>query len=221
MMTLAPEMPGSDDVIRLLCRRDVVVSMGHSAADYEAALRAIELGATHATHLFNQMTAIHHRAPGIIVACLNDPRVTVEMITDGIHLSPAIVRMALLAKGFAGASLVTDAISALGMPDGEYGLGTHRVLVHAGRCTVAGECPGVETLAGSVHSMDRALFNTMRFSGCSLDEASHMASAVPARLAGVADRKGILEPGKDADIVLLQGECVAMTIVEGSPVYVK
>ena len=214
MMTFAPEMPEADTLIAVLCQAGAVPSMGHSDADYDTACHAIHCGASHATHLFNQMAPLHHRKPGLIGACLSDSTVIVELITDGVHLSPAIVRLAVAAKGPDRVALITDAISALGMPEGEYNLGSHRVRVHGNRCSLADG-----TLAGSVHRMDLAFVNTMAFADCGPEAASRMASAVPARVAGVGNRKGALAPGMDADITVMKEGRVMVTIIEGKVAY--
>ncbi|MDQ2730089.1 MAG: N-acetylglucosamine-6-phosphate deacetylase, partial [Armatimonadota bacterium] len=192
IMTLAPEVPGGFDLVRMLCDNGVLPSMGHTNADYDTAVEAIRLGATHGTHLFNQMTPLHHRKPGVVTALLTEPDATVELITDGVHVAPAMIKMAFKLKGISGMTLITDAISAMGVDEGAYNLGGHRITVRDGRCTLDDG-----TLAGSVHRMDRAFLNAMRFTGCTLAEASAMASAGPARLIGVAARKGTLERGKD------------------------
>jgi len=210
MMTLAPELPGAEDLIRLLVDHNVVVSMGHTAADYDTAERAIRLGASHATHLFNQMPPLHHRTPNLTAACLVNPSVIAELITDGVHLRPEIVQIAVRCKGREGVALITDAIKAQGMPDGEYSLGPYAVQVAGGRCTLANG-----TLAGSVHRMDRALTNTMLFSGLSLEDVSYMASGVPALTAGAIARTGSLVPGKDADLVAIRDGEVEWTMVGG------
>lgn len=198
IMTLAPELPGALDLIRLLVAEGVIASMGHTDATYEQALDGIAAGATHATHLFNAMRPIHHRDPGIITACLNEPEVLAEVIPDGVHLHPHIVRMALRAKGPDRVALITDAFSATGLPDGEHTLGPHRVTVRGAMCTLEDG-----TIAGSILTMNGAVKNAMEYADASLVEAVRMSSLVPARVAGCADRKGSLEPGKDADVALL------------------
>lgn len=215
VVTLAPELPGGLELIRYLRSRDVIASLGHSDADYETALAAREAGATHATHLFNAMPSIHHRDPGLAAACLMEPEIVAEVIADGVHLAPEIVRLALRTKGPDRIALVTDAMSALGMPDGVYTLGSHAVTVRGDRCTLADG-----TIASSMLSMDRAVRNAVAFAGVSLGEAARMASLVPARIAGCSDRKGSLEPGKDADVVVVTPAFeVACTIARGRVVY--
>jgi N-acetylglucosamine-6-phosphate deacetylase len=201
VVTLAPELPGGLELIRLLVREGIIASMGHSDATYDQALAAIAAGATHATHLFNAMPPLHHRDPGLIAACLNEPEVLAEVIPDGVHLHPQTVRLALKVKGPDGALLITDAFSATGLPDGEHTLGPHRVFVKGTLCTLEGG-----TIAGSILTMNRGVRNAMEFAGVSLVDAVRMASLVPARVAGCAARKGSLEAGKDADVTLLDPE---------------
>lgn len=198
VMTLAPELPGGLELISLLVRNGIIASLGHSDANYEEALQGIAAGATHATHLFNAMPPIHHRDPGLITACLNEPEIIAEVIPDGVHLHPHIVRLALRAKGPDRTALITDAFSATGLPDGIHTLGPHTVHVNGTLCTLADG-----TIAGSILTMDRAIGNAVRFSGVSLAHAVRMASLIPARIAGCAERKGSLESGKDADVILL------------------
>ncbi|MBI3910830.1 MAG: N-acetylglucosamine-6-phosphate deacetylase, partial [Armatimonadetes bacterium] len=215
VMTLAPELPGGVELVRFLRERGVIASLGHTDADYDTALAAVEAGATHATHLFNQMRRLHHRDPGVAVACLNESRIVAEVIADGVHLAPGTVHLTVRAKGADGVALVTDAISAVGRPDGEYALGPQTVYVRGDRCTLADG-----TFAGSMLTMERGTANLMRFAGVSLAEAARMASLVPARIAGCVDRKGSLEPGKDADIILLTPAFqVVATVARGRLAY--
>jgi N-acetylglucosamine-6-phosphate deacetylase len=215
VMTLAPEIPGGLDLIRLLRAEGVIASLGHSDADYDTSLAAIEAGATHATHLFNAMPPLHHRKPGLTAAALNEPEILAEVIADGVHLAPETVRLALRAKGPDGVCLITDAFSAAGCPDGAYTLGSHTVTVRGDLCTLADG-----TIAGSMLSMNRAARNAVAFAGCSLADAIRMATWIPAGVAGCAARKGSLEPGKDADLALLRPDfSVAATIIGGEVVY--
>ena len=206
VMTLAPELPGGLELIRLLVERGIIASMGHSDATYEQALEGIAAGATHATHLFNAMPPIHHRDPGLITACLNEPEVLAEVIPDGVHLAPQIVRLALRAKGPDRVALITDAFSATGLPEGTHTLGPHQVTVRGALCTLANG-----TIAGSILTMNLAVRNAIRFAGVSLTDAVRMAAQIPAQVAGCADRKGSLEAGKDADVTLFDAEfrCLA------------
>lgn len=198
IMTLAPELPGGLELIRLLVAEGVIASIGHTDATYEQALEGIAAGATHATHLFNAMRPIHHRDPGVITACLNEPEVLAEVIPDGVHLHPHIVRLCLQAKGPDRAALITDAFSATGLPEGTHTLGPHRVRVEGTLCTLPDG-----TIAGSILTMDRAIGNATAFGGVSRVHAVRMASLIPARISGCAERKGSLEVDKDADVTLL------------------
>lgn len=204
MMTIAPELEGAPEVIAEAARRGVCVSLGHSDADFEAAERGIAAGARHATHTFNAMrpldhSTLDHRSPGILGAVLTDRRVSADIIADGVHLHPAIVKLFANAKGPAQTVLITDAISATGMPDGHYPLGSVDVDVRDGKCLAGGK------LAGSVLTMDRAVRNLARFAEWSLPQAVAAASQNPARAAGIA-KKGILAVGADADFVTLSPE---------------
>jgi N-acetylglucosamine-6-phosphate deacetylase len=215
VMTLAPELPGALELIRLLVRSGIIASMGHSDATYEEALAGIAAGATHATHLFNAMPPIHHRNPGLITACLNEPEVLAEVIPDGVHLDPQIVRLALRTKGPDRAALITDAFSATGLPDGTHTLGPHPVIVDGPLCTLADG-----TIAGSILTMNNAVRNAITFAGVSRVEAVRMASLVPARVAGCEARKGSLEAGKDADVTLLDADFrCTVTWVRGRAVF--
>jgi len=160
-------------------------------------MRGSEAGGRHATHTFNAMRALGHRDPGILGAVLTDTRVSADIIADGIHLDPAIVRLFLKAKGPEQSVLITDAISATGMPDGRYRLGPLEVEVKDGRCLSNG------SLAGSVLTMDRAVRNVMAFAGWSLAAAVRLATLNPAQAAGISDLTGRLVPGAPADIVVL------------------
>jgi N-acetylglucosamine-6-phosphate deacetylase len=209
MMTIAPELEGACEVIAEAARRGVCVSLGHSDADFAAAERGITSGARHATHTFNAMRPLDHRNPGILGAMLADTRVSADIIADGVHLDPAVVKLFALAKGPENAVLITDAISATGMPDGRYRLGSLEVEVHDGKCMSGGK------LAGSVLTMDRAVRNLSRFADWQLPLAVRAATRNPARAAQLRN-KGNLVAGADADFVLLtpQGE-VLRTFVGG------
>ena len=212
LITIAPELPGACELIREASGRGVCVALGHSNADYASARAGIGAGARHATHTFNAMRAIDHRDPGIAGAVLTESAVSAEIIADGVHVAPAMVDLFLKAKGADSAVLVTDAISATGMGDGRYRLGTFEVEVRGDICRSA-----EGKLAGSVLTLDRAVRNMMDFARCELQEAVRLATVGPARVAGIDQRKGVLAPGADADIVALspKGE-VVRTIVGGN-----
>lgn len=207
LMTIAPELEGAIELIAHAAGLGVCVSVGHSDADLAVTERAIAAGARHATHTFNAMRPIGHRDPGIVTAVLTDSRVTADIIVDGIHLDPAIVKLFALAKGREQTVLITDAISATGMPDGRYRLGAIEagleVEVKDGRCTSVGEFGG--KLAGSVLTMDVAVRNLARFADWELVSAVAAASWNPARVARCTN-KGALSPGADADFIVLDGE---------------
>jgi N-acetylglucosamine-6-phosphate deacetylase len=211
VMTIAPELDGALEVIAEARRRGVCVSLGHSDASLEQAQRGIDAGGRHATHTFNAMRPLGHRDPGLLGAILTDPRVTVDMIVDGVHLDPTIVNLVLKTKGNDAAVLITDATSATGMPDGIYHLGPLEVEVKDGRCMSAGK------LAGSVLTMDQAVRNVARFANWGLQDAVRLATYNPARVMGVETQYGVIRPGAYADLVALSpaGE-VRATVVGGT-----
>ena len=206
----AKVFPASKGVIAEATRRGVCVSLGHSDADLQATQAGVAAGARHATHVFNAMRPLDHRKPGILGEVLTDERLSAEIIADGIHVDPLIVRLFLRAKGAEAAVLVTDATAATGMPNGRYQLGSLEVDVKDGRCMAGGK------LAGSVLTMDKAVQNIMKFAHWDLQQAVRLATLNPARTAGLPSGLGSIVPGGDADIVALSpsGE-VRTTIVRG------
>jgi N-acetylglucosamine-6-phosphate deacetylase len=209
IMTIAPELEGAEEVIAEAARQGVCVSLGHSDADFETAQKAFRAGGRHATHTFNAMRPLGHRDPGLLGAVLTEPACTADIIADGIHVDPAVVRLFLTAKGRENSVLITDATAATGMPDGRYRLGSFEVEVRDGRCMAEGK------LAGSVLTMDRAVRNAMQFAGWGLAAAVQAASANPARVIGLKDR-GVLCPGAVADFVVLDSAGnLRQTIVNG------
>lgn len=214
MMTIAPELAGASDTIALAQNLGIISSIGHSNATLEEANAAILAGASHATHTFNAMRALDHRSPGLLGAILNNDRISADIIADGIHVHPDVVGLFLRAKGAEHAILITDAISATGMPDGTYKLGSFDVEVKDGRCDYQGR------LAGSVLTLHRALRNAMKFSGSSLQETLALVTSNPAKLLGVTEQRGILAVGGRADMVALtpEGE-VVHTILAGEIVH--
>ncbi len=197
LMTIAPELPDAEIVIRAAADRGVCVSLGHSDSTLAPVQAAIAAGARHATHTFNAMRALDHREPGIAGAVLAEDRLTADIIADGVHVHPEIVRVFLRTKGVERAVLISDAISATGMGDGTYRLGGFEVRVSGQRCEHEGR------LAGSVLTLDRAVRNAMQFAGWDLPPSVRLATLNPAQVAGIAGRKGQLTEGADADIVVL------------------
>ncbi len=212
MVTLAPEMPGAKELVRTLVAEGVVVSVGHTDASYEETRSAMQAGASSVTHLFNGMRPFHHREPGAIGAALDLPRVSCELICDGIHVDPVALRLAYRAKGAGAIRLVTDAMEAAGMSDGRYRLGGREVEVHRG----AVRLPEGGSIAGSTLTMDAAVRNAVEFLEVPVETAVSLASSAPARALGLADRKGAIAVGMDADLVVLDEELLAGgTIVAG------
>ncbi len=202
MVTLATELPGGLDSVRLLVEHGVLAAIGHTDATYEQTVEAIDAGATVATHLFNAMPAIGHRTPGPITALLEDERVTVELINDGVHLHPAALRLAFRHAGADRVAFITDAMDAAGFGDGRYLLGPLEVEVSEG---VARLVEG-GSIAGSTLTLDRAFRRAVTVDRLPVTDAVAALSATPARLLGIYDRVGSLEPGKDADLVLLDAD---------------
>ncbi|MCP8969874.1 N-acetylglucosamine-6-phosphate deacetylase [Ectobacillus ponti] len=198
LVTLAPERKGGLELVRYLKEQGIVVSIGHSDATYEEAVAAMQAGASHVTHLFNGMCGMHHREPGLLGAALLREELYAEMIADGIHIHPEMVKLAWLQKGTDKIVLITDAMRAKGLPDGMYKLGGQDVRVLEGRAALSDG-----TLAGSVLRMDQAVRNMLVFTGCTLGDAVRMSSENPARQLGVFARKGSIAAGKDADLVVL------------------
>jgi N-acetylglucosamine-6-phosphate deacetylase len=212
LMTIAPEVEGALEVIAEASQRGVCVSLGHSEADLASTRKGVAAGARHATHTFNAMRPLLHRDPGIVGEVLTNQRLTADVIADGIHVDPVVVEVFLKEKGVESAVLITDATAATGMPDGKYRLGALEVEVKDGKCLRDGR------LAGSVLTMDRAVRNAMSFAGWNLQQAVRIASANPARVAG-AKNKGVLQPGADADFVVLSAEGeIRATIINGKVV---
>jgi N-acetylglucosamine-6-phosphate deacetylase len=209
MVTLAPELPGADAAVRRFLDAGVVVAVGHTDATYEQTQRAVTAGATVGTHLFNAMPPLHHREPGPALALLQDPKVTVELIADGVHVHPALVHEVIRAAGPERVAVVTDAVAAAGCADGEYRLGAVPIDVVSGVARVR----GTSTIAGSTATMDR-LFRSVAAAG-ELAAAVQMTSATPARALGL-ERVGSLRAGYDANLVVLDRDLqVAAVMVRG------
>jgi N-acetylglucosamine-6-phosphate deacetylase len=219
LITVAPEMPGALEFITHATNAGCRVSIGHSDATAEQTRLAIEAGAASATHTFNAMRRLDHREPGIAGVVLDAEDLYAELICDGIHVSPEFVRMWLRAKGEGRAILVTDGISATGMPDGAFMLGEFEVAVADGRCLLTSDLrAGVETLAGSVLTMDRAVANVRQITGTSLAAAVHMASRNPARMLGL-DSLCEVAAGRPANFNVFSVDgSLQQTILRGQPV---
>lgn len=211
IISLAPEEDSNDfDEIRKIRRdTDVVVSMGHTSADYETAMKSTEAGVSHATHLFNAMTPLAHRAPGVVTAALNS-EVSCELIVDTFHVSPALYDMLFKLKNRK-LCFITDCLPAGGLPYGEYTLGGQKIIYRDIVCKLEDG-----TIAGSVLRLNKGVYNVYTNSNIPLWECVNCASLNPAAAIGVSDKKGSLEVGKDADIVILDNEFnVLKTIVKG------
>ena len=216
VMTLAPELPGSLELVEMLVREGIVASIGHTDATEAEVRAAVDAGASAATHVFNAMAPFHHREPGVVGAVLDLPGVSCELICDGVHVDPVAMRLLFRAKGVSGMRLVTDAMSAAGMPDGEYRLGGRPVSVADGRAVLAGG----ESIAGSTLTMEEAVQKAVRFLGVTVEQAILMASANSARLLGMQGRKGEISAGSDADLVVLDDVlAVQATMVAGQWVF--
>jgi len=202
-------------LIRAGRQAGIEFALGHTGATYEQALAAVEAGLSQSTHTFNGMAPLQHRSPGALGVVLNDERIKAQIIADGIHVHPSIVKLLVKAKGVDHTILITDAMRATGLPDGDYALGDQMVTVQAGIArTQAGG------LAGSTLTMDQALRNTMGFATLSLREALPMATSVPATAIGLERQKGRIAAGFDADIVILDETCLVwMTMAGGQIVY--
>jgi N-acetylglucosamine-6-phosphate deacetylase len=216
LMTIAPELPGAEELIAHATKLGVRCSMGHSDAEVSEAQAGFRAGARSATHTFNAMRALDHRDPGIAAYVLDQPALFAEIICDGIHVDPIMVRLYFKAKGEDRIILVTDGMSATGMPDGTYMLGNMVVEVHNGRCTTGGTPNG--TLAGSVLTLDRGVKNFMEFTGATLKTAVAAASRNPAQLMGIDDTWGALDVGRTANITVLSpASHVIQTFLAGNP----
>ena len=215
IVTIAPEMPGALDCIREVTEKtSILVSMGHTAANYETAKAGIEAGVRHATHLFNAMTPLNHRDPGVVGASLADDRVSTELIADTFHISPDLFGLVAKVKGN-NLILITDCTRAGGLEDGEYTLGGQPIFVKGIECRLADG-----TIAGSVLKLNNAIRNMRDHTSLPLEQIVRMASINAARCIGLDKTKGSLEAGKDADIILAdENFAVSETIIAGETVW--
>ena len=199
LVTLAPEEPGSVEFIKAAKDMGIHVSLGHTVANYDTAKAAFEAGADHATHLYNAMPPLAHRDPGVIGAAYEFPHVKPELICDGIHIHPAVVRLTFGLFGRERMIIISDSLRATGMPDGEYPFGGQMIEVHGNRATILGH---PETLAGSVTSLMGCLRQAISF-GIPAADAVRACTYNPAQSIGIDGRAGTLDVGKEASIVLL------------------
>jgi N-acetylglucosamine-6-phosphate deacetylase len=213
LITIAPELPGADELIRHAVSRGVRVSLGHSNATAAETKAGIAAGGSSATHTFNAMRALDHREPGILGTVLTSDEIYADLICDGVHTTPEIVRLWWRAKGPERAILITDALAAAGMPDGEYFLGGFAVEVKGERAMARG------VLAGSVLTLDRALSNFVRFTGATVDQGLRLVTRNPAAMTGLDHRAGSIVSGRAANLVAVdeQGKLV-VSIIAGAPV---
>ncbi|MBA4537555.1 N-acetylglucosamine-6-phosphate deacetylase [Bacillus aquiflavi] len=215
LVTIAPEKPEALKLIRYLSETNVIASIGHSDAMYDEMVKAVNAGAKQVTHLFNGMRELHHREPGVAGSALLFHELMAEMIVDGIHIHPEMVKLAINAKGTKGTILITDSMRAKCLKNGCYDLGGQKVNVSDGKAVLADG-----TLAGSILKMKDAIRNIISFTGISLLDAVQLASVNPAKQLGVFHRKGTISTGKDADLVVLdQNLEVIMTICRGKISY--
>lgn len=214
LVTLAPEVPGALEAIDWLVKKCIAVAIGHSDATYEEAMEGIKRGANHGTHLYNGMRGLHHREPGVVGALLAEPDAYVQLIADLIHIHPGALRVALACKPLERVLLITDAVQATGLEDGEYVLGDQRIFVKDGAARLA-----EGNLAGSTLTLIQAVKNMIEVLGVPINDAFQMASKNPAESIGLSD-KGWIREGYDADIIVLSPDLdVKMTIVDGVVAY--
>jgi len=213
LLTIAPELPGADATIARAVELGIRVSLGHSNATLAEARRGVALGAASATHTFNAMRAFDHREPGLVGEVLTNDGLFAELICDGLHVDPTAVRLFWKMKGRDRGILITDAMSAAGMPDGPYKLGELDVRVENGRCLIE-----ENTLAGSTLTLDTGLRNFAQFTGAPLADVMPLATHNPARMLGLDDRIGEIAEGRNADLMLLSPDrTVIQTFLRGKP----
>ena len=214
-VTMAPEMDKDHACIKKLANDGrVLVSMGHTDATYAEAMQAAKDGVCHATHLFNAMSALAHRNPGVVGAALASENVSVEVIADTFHINPGLYSIIAKVKGDK-MVLITDCTRAGGMPDGEYDLGGQPIFLKGIECRLADG-----TIAGSVLKLNHAVRNVLNHTGLAVNEVFKMASLNPATAIGVSERIGSLEAGKDADIIIVDDDInVKRTIKKGRTIY--
>lgn len=219
-VSLAPEIDGALELARTLRDRDILVSIGHTNATYDDVLKAIEAGFSHVTHVFSGMSGLKrikaYRVSGVIESTLLLDELTTEMIADGHHLPPSLMKLVLKSKSLDKVSLVTDAIAAAGMPPGKYSLGELDIIVEDG----VAKLPDRSAFAGSVATMNLLVKNMVNLVRLSLQDAVKMATLNPAKILNIDLKKGTLNKGKDADVVIFNEDIdILMTVVKGKIVY--
>ena len=215
MMTIAPELPDCLPVIRRLVKAGIIASFGHSNATYEQTLDGFEAGISHVTHLFNAMPSIHHRSPGPLIAIFQTKQVTTQLIADGVHIHPAVLKLTFEILGPNRIIPITDGMQAMGLNDGKF---IYNGLECESKNGTARYKDG--TLIGTALGLSQLLARLMNFTNCPLDVAIKTVTENPAKLLGLEDKKGAIAPGKDADLVLLEPDCsVHTTIVAGKIVF--
>jgi len=216
-VTYAPELDNNFEFTKYLFKNNVIPSVGHSSATFEDVSNAISFGLSSVTHFHNGQSPHHHRTPGVVTAGFTFDELNTEIIVDGIHLHPDTVKSIIKIKGPNNVTLITDAMRAKGLEDGDYELGGQKVIKVKNEVRLESG-----SLAGSVNTMINSVINVMKFSGCSLEDAITMASTNPAKSLGLLDRKGSLDIGKDADIVILDSEYnIVKTICRGKVAFKK
>jgi N-acetylglucosamine-6-phosphate deacetylase len=215
MMTIAPELKQADQIISKLIQQGVIPSFGHSAASFEQATEGFDAGICHVTHLFNAMNSLHHRSPGPFIAMYQRKPVTMQIITDGVHIAPEVLRFTTDILGYDRLITITDGICALGLPDGKY---LYRGLKYESKDGSARYADG--TLIGTALGLSQLLQRLIHFTGSSLAQAIKTVTENPAKLLGIEHEKGSIAIDKDADIVILNSDnSVWKTIVSGKVVF--
>lgn len=211
VVAIAPELKGAKESIKYLKNEGITISAGHTNATFEEAKTGIDLGITQGTHLYNGMRLYSHREPGVVGAVLTDERVACEMICDGIHLHTGAMDLAVKMKGKEGIILISDAMMATGLQDGKYVLGGQDVYVKEGAARLEDG-----TLAGSTLTLNKAVYNMVHMVNVPLNDAVRMASLNPAKAIGMDDRKGSIEIGKDADLIIFDEDIkVSKALIKG------
>lgn len=221
LMGIAPELDGALELIREMRRVGVVPAVAHTKATYEQFMRAVEAGVRHTTHTYNVMTGMHHRRPGVVGGVLTCDQVTAELIADGYHVSPVAMDVLVRCKGVDKVALISDNVPLAGMPDGAYEMFGRRIVKKDGISRLEGSTPGMDgTMAGSEWPLNRNIHNLIDLVGISLPNAIRMATLTPAMIISADGYKGSIEPGKDADLVVIDEKMqIYLTMVKGKVVF--